>query len=244
MIDGVPLLAFEDAAVRRAGGIAVDRGGAIYTADLAAGRIQVYFPDGERLRAFQAAPQNEFAGPFVLSIDPEGTIYVPDPAHAQIQLFSARGHLQSVWKLASDESARQPYPVAVVATDDGFVYVGDGRTGRVAKLNTAGERVAVWGDAKDASPLVGLAVWRNRAVILRRATPQLEVWTTEGVRLLVSDVPELGSDSAAVSLAAAPSGEIVVLDAGKPRVMRLRLRLEMEKEISRVKEEGTAARSE
>src|SRR5579863_2044409 len=74
--NGTPLLSFEEASLRRAAGIAVDAGGAIYVANPQQGNILIYFPDGAFFQAWRAAPQRHFSGPLGFGLDEEGTLFL------------------------------------------------------------------------------------------------------------------------------------------------------------------------
>jgi len=223
---GVPLLAFEDSAIRGAAGIAVDSGGAIYVADARAGRIQVFFPEGDLLRVIRIVPQRLFDGPFIFSIAADGQLFVPDPAGGRIQVFSPRGPLLRSWRVSAAPAAGQAHPVAAVAGPDGFVYVGDAVAGRIVKFSRDGERIAVWNDSANAGRALGLAVSEDHLFVLRGGSPRLEVWTLDGHQELTDDLGgRLGEQQDAASLALVPGGELLVLDAATPRVLRFRIHL-------------------
>ena len=224
-VSGAPLLTFEDPAIQGAAGIAVDRGGAIYVADPRAGQIRVFFPQGEPLSVFHVAPQRGFEGPFIFSVDADGAIFVPDPAGCKIQVLSPRGRLEKMWSVSPDPATEPARPVAAVAGPDGFVYVGDARTERVLKFTRGGERVAVWGNPLGNVRLSGLAVSQDHVFLLRGASPQLEVWTLDGRRELSDDLGGRLGVTGAASFVLAPGGELLVLDAAGPRVLRFRIHL-------------------
>jgi sugar lactone lactonase YvrE len=225
-LGGVPLQSFEDSAILGAAGIAVDSGGGIYVADARAGQIHVFFPEGDPLRVLHVAPQPRFDGPFTFSADADGNLFVPDPAGARIQVLSPKGQLLRSWRIAIAPAGGQVHPVAAVVGPDGFLYVGDSASGRIWKFSRTGERVAVWNDSSAAGRTQGLAVSPEYVFVLRDASPRLEAWTLDGKRELADDLGgHLDAGSQAVSLAWAAGGELLVLDAAAPRVLRFRVHL-------------------
>src|ERR1700674_825592 len=211
-ISGVPLLAFEDSAIRGAAGIAVDDGGGIYVADARAGQIRIFFPEGDLLRVIRIAPQRRFEGPFIFSTGADGELFVPDPAGGRIQVLTPRGEIKRVWRVSPGSADGQAHPVAVVAGPDGFVYVGDALTGRIFKFSAGGERVAIWNDSAGAGRSWGLAVTEDHLFVLRGASPHLEVWTLDGRQELTDDLGgRLSAQPDAASLALAPGGELLVM---------------------------------
>jgi hypothetical protein len=118
--------------------------------------------------------------------------------------------------------------VSVAAALDGFVYVGDARTGRILKYTARGAQVALWEAPADALvPLRGLAVSRSHLFVLRGSRPQLEVWTLGGERLLTHSLQgRLESvPPGPLSVAVTRDEELFLLDRATPRVLRFRLKL-------------------
>jgi sugar lactone lactonase YvrE len=233
-ISGVPLLTFEDSAIRGAAGIAVDDGGAIYVADVRAGQIRVFFPEGDLLRVHRIAPQRHFEGPFIFSTGADGDIFVPDPAGGRIQVLTPRGQIKKTWSVASASATEQAHPVAVVAGPDGFIYVGDALSGRIYKFEAGGERMAVWNDSATAEPNAerfwGMAATADHLFVLRGGSPHLEIWTFDGRQESTDDLggrlnTQPGSQTRTLALAISPGGELLVMDAAAPRVLRFRIHL-------------------
>jgi hypothetical protein len=189
--DGTALLSFEDSAVREASAIAVDSGGGIYVANVRAGEIRVFFPEGDLLRVFHVTPQRGFGGPYSFTVSTDGRLFVPDPAGGKIEVLSRVGRLEKVWKVAIPQSSanQQAEPVATAAAPDGFVYVGEARTGRIVKFSGQGEQVAEWAaTASSAAHLVAVAVSPKYVFALRDASPRLQIWTLNGQPVLSDDL--------------------------------------------------------
>ncbi len=116
--DGTPLLSFEDTRVRRAAGIAVDAGGAIYVADAQLGSVLVFFPDGTFFQSWRTAAQKKFSGALGISLDEEGTLFVPDPAKSRVLKFNNRGRLLKSWPAPEKPASPDERPSWVSAEPD------------------------------------------------------------------------------------------------------------------------------
>jgi hypothetical protein len=227
---GRPLLCFENGAARTADAIAVDSGGAIYVANSRAGTIQLFFPEGDPLRAMRIAPQRNFEGPFAFSIDADGRIYVPDPAGARVQVFNSRGQLLTIWKILPDASEKAAHPFAAVADHDGAVYVGDAADSRILKFTRDGVQSAGFKspDSGEDSHLLGLAVGAKHVFALRGFPLRLEVWSEDGHRELIDALGDrLSAVESAAYLAADAAGNLMVLDPEARRVLRFRVHLDL-----------------
>ena len=226
---GVPLLSFENAAARTADAIAVDSGGAIYVVNSRAGTMQIFFPEGEPLRAMRVVPQRKTAGAFIFSIDPDGKIYVPDPAGARVQVFNSKGQIQTIWRIPPGDSEKAAQPFAAVADSDA-VYVGDAADGRILKFSLAGKQDAVFQepDPGEASQLLSLAVAGKQLFALRGFPLRLEVWSEDGRRKAIDALGDrLSEVKSAAYLAGDAAGDLVVLDPESRRVLHFRAHLEL-----------------
>jgi hypothetical protein len=227
---GIPLLCFEHPTARNADAIAVDSGGAIYVANSRAGTMQLFFPQGDPLRAMRIAPQRNSEGPFVFSIDADGRIYVPDAAGGRVQILNSRGLLLKVWRILPDPSEKAARPFAAVANNEGAVYVGDAAGGRILKFTPDGGQTAIFkpGDIGDASHLLGLAAAAHHVFALRGFPVRLEVWSEDGRRELTDTLGDrLSGVESAAYLAANAAGDLMVLDPTARRVFRFRAHLDL-----------------
>jgi hypothetical protein len=227
---GIPLLCFEHPAARSADAVAVDSGGAIYVANSRAGTMQLFFPQGDALRAMRIAPQRNSEGPFVFSIDADGRIYVPDAAGARVQILNSRGLLLKVWRIPPDASEKAARPFAAVTNNDGAIYVGDAAGGRILKFTADGVQNAAFkpGDAGDSSHLLGLAAAAHHVFALRGLPMRLEVWSEDGRRELTDTLGDrLSGVESAAYLAANAAGDLIVLDPKARRVFRFRAHLDL-----------------
>jgi hypothetical protein len=226
---GVPLLSYQDAAVRSASALAVDSGGAIYIADAHQGRVWIRFPEGDLLRNFRVTPQRTPDPSFGFCVTEDGTVVVPDPDGGRVQTFTSNGRVEAVWKLPPVPSGQPARPVAAAAGLDEFVYVVDA-TGRILKYTTRGAQMASWDAPADfEAPVRGLAVSRTHLFVLRGAKPQLDVWTLNGQRVLMDTFGDRFDYAPPPSLYLGVSRDEQVFlldpDPAAPRVLRFRLRL-------------------
>jgi hypothetical protein len=225
--NGVPLLSYEDSAIRAASALTIDSGDGIYVANPGQGRVWIRFPEGGLLRNFRIAPQRTPDPSFAFCVTADGTIVVPDADGGRIQTYAPSGKLQAVWKLPPLPGGQAARPLAVATGAEDFVYVADA-AGRILKYANSGAQVAIWEPpASSAAPLRGIGVSRNYVFVLRGAKPHLEVWTLDGQLKLIDslagrlDAP-LPSD---VALAVTRDDQVFLLDEAQARVLRFRLRL-------------------
>lgn len=226
---GVPLLSFGSPAARTADSIAVDSGGAIYLANSRAGAMQIFFPEGEFLRAIRIAPQRKTERAFTFSIDAEGKIYVPDPAGARVQVFSSKGAILRVFRIPPGDSEKAAQPFAAVADSDAL-YVGDAGDGRILKFSLAGKQDAVFREPnpEEGSQLLSLAVAARQLFALRGFPLRLEAWSEDGRREAIDEMGDrLSEVKSAAYLAGDAAGDLVVLDPESRRVLHFRARIEL-----------------
>ena len=223
---GVPLLSYQDAAVRSASALAVDSGGGIYIADAHEGRIWIRFPEGDLLRNFRVAPQRAPDSSFGFCVTEDGTVVVPDPDGGRIQTFMSNGRLEAVWKLPPVSTGQPARPITTAAGLDEFVYVVDA-TGRILKYTGRGAQMATWDAPADfEAPVRGLAVSRTHLFVLRGAKPRLDVWTFDGQRVLMDTFGDRfdAAPPSSLYLAVSRDDQVFLLDPAGPRVLRFRLR--------------------
>lgn len=228
--DGTPLLSFEDTRVRRAAGIAVDAGGAIYVADAQLGNVLVFFPDGTFFQSWRTAAQKKFAGALGISLDEKGTLFVPDPAKSRILKFNNRGRLLKSWPAPEKPASPDERPSWVSAEPDDVVFVAYFSTGRVENFSSDGASIATWPATSSASgassPLSGFAIGGNFVFTMAAASAEIRVWTEDGQHKLDADLGANLGKIAAPQLAVTPHGELLVFDPAVPKVFRFRMHLE------------------
>jgi sugar lactone lactonase YvrE len=227
--NGTPLLSFQESNVRRAAGIAVDFGGAIYVANAQNGTILVYFPDGTFLQSWRSAAQKHFSGPLGFSVSDEGNLYMPDPANSRVLEFDNRGHILKSWPAPQEASTKDERPSWVSAGPDHFVYVAYFSTGRIEKFSSDGSWVTTWlagppPSAGDCS-ISGFAIADDFVFTIAPSTAEIRVWTTDGKHKLDADLSASLGNIAAPQLVVTPRGELLVFDPSGPKVFRFRTNL-------------------
>jgi sugar lactone lactonase YvrE len=228
--DGTPLQSFQDTRLRRAAGIAVDAGGAIYVADAQLGNVLVFFPDGTFLQSWGTAAQKHFSGALGIGLDEEGTLFVPDPAKSRILKFNNHGRLVKSWPAPEKPESPDERPSWLAAEPDDVVYVAYFSTGRVEKFSADGASMAAWAAANlptgEPNPLSGIAVTSDLVFTMAASSAEIRVWTTDGQHKLDADLgPSLGK-IAAPQIAVTPHAELLVFDPSVPKVFRFRMHLD------------------
>lgn len=227
--NGTPLLSFQEPRVRRAAGIAVDSGGAIYVASAQQGIIFLFIPDGTFLETWPGPAARHFAGPLGFSIDDQGDLYAPDPTKSRIVKLSNRGHLLKAWPAPQKAATPGEKPSWVCAEPDKFVYVAYFATGRIEKFLSDGSWVNTWqtsgAPSEDSASISGFAVAGDFVFTMAPASSSLRVWTSDGQHKLDADLGASTGKIAAPQLAVTPRSELLVFDPAAPKVYRFRMHL-------------------
>lgn len=227
--NGTPLLSFQEPRVRRAAGIAVDSGGAIYVASAQQGAIFLFVPDGTFLESWRGPAARHFSGPLGFSIDDQGDLYAPDPSKSRIVKLSNHGHLLKTWPAPQKAATPDEKPSWVCAEPDKFVYVAYFATGRIEKFLSDGSWVNNWQTAgapsTDSAAISGFAVAGDFVFTMAPASSTLRVWTSDGQHKLDADLVASAGKIAAPQLAVTPRSELLVFDPAAPKVYRFRMHL-------------------
>jgi hypothetical protein len=127
------------------GGLAADRGGALYLSDPARERILAFDGSGRFLRAlggFGTRP-GTFRGMRGLATTPRGELVVTERLNGRVQRLDAGGRPAAAWALALGPRPAGALPVA--ADEQGRVAVADEDSGRLWVFDAQGRKLAETG---------------------------------------------------------------------------------------------------
>jgi DNA-binding beta-propeller fold protein YncE len=216
--------------MRRASGIAVDSGGAIYVADAQLGNIHVFFPDGSFFQTWHTAPQRHFSGALGMGIDDHGTLYAPDPAKSRILKLNNHGRLVKSWPAPQNPISPDERPSWVFAEPDAAIFVAYFSTGRIEKFSSDGSEMTSWLAANtlsgESNPISGFAATTEFVFTMAASSSEIRVWTVDGQHKFDADLGASLGKIAAPQIVVTPHAELLVFDPSVPKVFRFRMRLE------------------
>ena len=176
-------------------------------------------------------PQRHFSGALGISIDEEGTLFVPDPANSRILKFNNHGRLVKSWPAPQKAVSPDERPSWVAAEPDNSVFVAYFNTGRIEKFSSDGavDHLLARGEYPD-----------------RRTQPHHRICGDERICIYdgcfvhadsrlddrmdnISSTRTLGANLgtiAAPQIAVTPHAELLVFDPSAPKVFRFRMHLE------------------
>lgn len=140
------------------GGIAVDRAGRIYVAQMLSGKINVYDPKGAKIHEFGSVGKEpgQFDQPGGIAVANNGTLYIADQVNRRVQHVTADGEFIRMWgeygvepgQFGGNENRanRTGGPQFVAVDRHNNVYTTEGSVGRVQKFTSEGDYILSWGD--------------------------------------------------------------------------------------------------
>ncbi len=226
--NGQALHSFSHPRMQRPSGIAVDRGGAIYVADYSVERVFVFFPDGKLLREMRGAPSQPFRGPAGVAVDDDGFLYVLEFDAARIQKFDPRGGFVAAWGKEGAGPGEFNFPADIAVGPDGLLYVADTHSARVQKFTRDGEFLATWETAAQPGALAdatGIAVTDKWVFVADSLAMRVQAWDLTGAPRHTDALGDSFRDAyeTPTDVAIGKSGELLVLDPARPRVLRVRV---------------------
>lgn len=230
---GKPLLSFQDWSLKSPAGIAVDRGGGIYVTDATGNQVLIFKPDGERFARIRTVEGGRLSYPSGVAVASDGTFCVTDLDGTRVTSYDGRLRPVRSWRLPEGPLAQKGASADVVA-GNGTFFVTNPRAPIVYVTNSTGpgegpERVLadVAGVTPETQGPLGLGVSERHVFLVNAANSLLTIWSADDKLLLNHALPSGSSDHAPffVDVVWSPRGELLVLDAATPRVVRFRLHL-------------------
>jgi uncharacterized protein (TIGR03663 family) len=149
-------------------GLATDKDGNVYVADVKNNRIQKLAPNGTVITSWggEGNGQGQFKDPSGVAVGPDGNVYVADTWNHRVQKFDPTGKFIKAWQ--PDPGFWGPRGIAV--GKDGTVFVTDTGNKRVVSFSPDGVQIETWGsDGSGPGQLiepVGIAVNDNNEVLV------------------------------------------------------------------------------
>lgn len=133
----------------RPAGIALDRQGQLYVADVLTSQIEIFSPEGVHLRSLrsQVRPQEGFNRPTNLWVDQQGRIYVVDSMNFQVEVLAADGSALGTIGGLGDTQGHFARPRGVAVDSEGHVYVADATFDNIQIFDLSGQLLLVLGES-------------------------------------------------------------------------------------------------
>jgi hypothetical protein len=223
--EGKPLLSFQEDGMNHPQAIALDRGGAIYVADLVRASVFIFLPNGDRFRELRLRTRPNVENALSVAVGDDGMIHILDPAAGKVFTYTIRQRLLQTWEPRETIPGKGRFGPIVKGPDD-FLYLGT-PSGGIMKLTHDGHLTMELVAANGAkwSTNTGFAVWNNTVFVMDPNGLTLHIVTTDGAPKLDVDLaPQLGQGNRrAPALAVSSRSELLVLDAPETRVLRYRI---------------------
>lgn len=133
----------------RPAGMALDRQGQLYVADVLTSQIEIFSPEGAHLRSLhsQARPQEGFNRPANLWVDLQGRIYVVDSMNFQVEVLAPDGTAHGTIGALGDTQGHFARPRGVAVDSEGHVYVADATFDNIQVFDLTGQLLLVLGES-------------------------------------------------------------------------------------------------
>jgi DNA-binding beta-propeller fold protein YncE len=219
---GTPLLSFQDDWIKSPQAIAIDRGGAIYTADASRGGVSIFLPTGDRYRDLKLKTHPRAEDTLGVAVGDDGLIFILDKSSGQVFVYTPTFRLTQTWRPFGSSTSRAS---AIAYGPDGYVYVlngGDSKIDRFAGNGRLVSEIAV--RQKGISRRLGdeFAISNTSVFVMDGDGLTLHVLAPDGAPKLDFDLsPQLGRQHRFVpALAVSARRELFVLDSPNSRVLR------------------------
>ena len=222
---GTPLLSFQDDWIKSPQSIAVDRGGAIYTADATRGTVSIFLPTGDRYRDLKLKSRPSAEDTLGVTVADDGLIFLLDKNAGQIFVYTPAFRLAQTWRPFSGSGGRA---TAIAYGSDTYIYVLSGEDNRIVRFTETGHlisEIAVRRQGTGRRLGDQFAVSNGYVFLMDGDGLTLHVFTSDGTPKLDFDLsPQLGYQHRFVpALAVSPRRELFVLDSPNSRVLRYRI---------------------
>ncbi|MFH0814244.1 MAG: 6-bladed beta-propeller, partial [Pseudomonadota bacterium] len=129
-------------------GIAIDRNGYVYVAEIGQYRIQKFTADGILVHRWgkQGSGESEFNRPRAIAVDVNNVVYVVDSGNNRIQKFTSNGQFVSLWGSYGNGEEEFVSPGGIAIAPTGYIYIADTYNNRIQKFTTDGQLVTKWGN--------------------------------------------------------------------------------------------------
>ncbi|MGH2740158.1 MAG: NHL repeat-containing protein [Actinomycetota bacterium] len=210
-----------------AGTLAVDPDGNIFFANVAAGEVQVFSPDGALVTSWGGKGEAEGRFSFFdksepdvnvggLDIDADGNVYVADAWNSRVQKFDGQGTFLLSWGEPGTMKGEFIRPIDVAVADDGTVFVIDDRgSARIQQFSPEGEFLQAFG----AGPVVnpgGMDFGPDGNLYVANYGGENTLKFSPEGKLLASW--NVGDRSEPVDAAVAPDGTVYIADSFHDRL--------------------------
>jgi hypothetical protein len=222
---GTPLLSFQDDWITSPQAIAVDRGGAIYTADASRGSVSVFLPTGDRYHDFKLKSRPNAEDTLGVEVADDGLIFILDKNAGQVFVYTTSFRLTQTWRPVSGAGGRA---TAIAYGSDSYVYVLEADDNKIVRFSETGHAVSeIAVRRKGTGQRLGdqFAVSNGYVFLMDGDGLTLHVLASDGTPKLDFDLsPQLGYQHRFVpALAVSPRHELFVLNSPDSRVLRYRI---------------------
>jgi len=212
---------------------AVDHSGAIYVLQCSTGVLYTFEQDAKLLHSIHTG-LNSTQKPLNLAVDNDDRIYIATSRSKRVMMFTPRGGGLGAL------GAKRPKPQGPVTADqvavasDGTLFIADSSSRLVLRVSIDGTTQNSWTWSSDSTPASAddaslLAVTPKYIVVLTNTSsvPAFHIFglneTQEKLSKTLLEVDSSLSHIEIKGIAVTPDGELLILDAVAPRVLRFRL---------------------
>lgn len=174
-------------------GIAVDKDGNFYVADLGNARVQKFSSDGKFISAIgrRGTGEGELNEPNGVAVDASGNIYVADALNQKLLKFKSDGTFIKQWKGTEETDFYGPRDLAIGPNKQ--LYILDQGRARVVRFDPQTEAFSEWGtggsDAGQFKEPTGIAVGGGLIFVTDAGNNRIQVFDLDGKFLRQWEVP-------------------------------------------------------